>query len=261
MKRTLHPQMAARLALVAAAAATLAACAGGPKPEPATYGSGGTMRPYQVNGVWYRPAVQPHYEETGLASWYGPQSRYHTTANGETFDESVASAAHRTLPLPCIVEVTNLDNGRKAQLRVNDRGPFAKGRILDVSRRGAEELGFLGQGMAHVRVRYIGPAPTAQFARALPTARTIPDPRPAAPTPPSRGGVRVQAATFAVRANAERAADALTAAGRTSIEDVRRGDQTLWRVVVTGADGETPETLRQTVAGAGFTGAVVIGPS
>jgi rare lipoprotein A len=261
MSRRSRPQIAATLALVAAAGATLVACASGPKPEPATYGGGGTMRPYQVNGVWYRPAVQPHYQETGLASWYGPQSRYHTTANGETFDEGVASAAHRTLPLPCIVEVTNLDNGRKAQLRVNDRGPFAKGRILDVSRRGAEELGFLGQGMAHVRVRYIGPAPTAQFAQTLATARTVPEPRMAAPTAANSGSARVQAATFAVRANAERAAAALAAAGRISIEDASRGDQTLWRVVVTGRDGESSEVLRQTVAGAGFTGAVVVGPS
>ncbi|HEX9167821.1 MAG TPA: septal ring lytic transglycosylase RlpA family protein, partial [Roseiarcus sp.] len=154
-----------RLALIAAVGAWLAACAGGPKPAPATHGVSGTMRPYQVNGTWYRPSTQPHYDETGMASWYGPQSRYRTTANGESFDEKVASAAHRTLPLPCYVEVTNLDNGRTARLRVNDRGPFARGRILDVSRKGAEELGFLGQGMAHVRVRYVGPAPPASQAR------------------------------------------------------------------------------------------------
>ena len=77
---------------------------------------------------------------------------------GESFNERVATAAHRTLPLPCIVEVTNLDNGRTVRLRVNDRGPFRRDRILDVSRRGAEELGFLGKGVAHVRVRYVGPA-------------------------------------------------------------------------------------------------------
>jgi rare lipoprotein A len=261
MSRRLRQELAARLALVAAAGATLAACAGGPKPEPSAYGAGGTMRPYQVSGVWYHPAVQPHYEETGLASWYGPQSRYHTTANGETFDEGVASAAHRTLPLPCIVEVTNLDNGRKAALRVNDRGPFAKGRILDVSRRGAEELGFVGQGMARVKVRYIGPAPTARFVQNLPTAHTVQESHPAAPAGPGDGGVRVQAATFAVRANAERAAAALATAGKISIEDASRGDQMLWRVVVTGRLGESSETLLQTVTGAGFTGAVIIGPS
>jgi rare lipoprotein A len=257
--------IAGKLALVAAAGVWLAACAGGPKPEPATYGSSGTMRPYQINGTWYWPAIQPHYDESGLASWYGPQSRYRTTANGEAFDERVASAAHRTLPLPCIVEVTNLDNGRKARLRVNDRGPFAKGRILDVSRRGAEELGFLGQGTAHVRVRYVGPAPGAQFAwrEDLPTARTAPEIRAPAPVPSPTGGatVRVQAATFALRANAERAATDLATAGVTTIEGVSRGGQTLWRVVVTGRNGETSGELRQAVAGAGFSGAITIGPS
>lgn len=147
---------AARTSLVALAAAALAACAGGPKPD--VHAARGTMKPYEVNGSWYKPAYQPHYDETGLASWYGPQSRYHTTANGEKFNERVATAAHRTLPLPCIVEVTNLDNGRTVRLRVNDRGPFRRDRILDVSRRGAEELGFIGHGTAHVRVRYVGPA-------------------------------------------------------------------------------------------------------
>jgi rare lipoprotein A len=147
----------ARIALVVLAGASLAACATGSRRGP--LGVNGTMRPYQVNGVWYRPANQPHYDAKGLATWYGPQSRYHTTADGEKFDERVASAAHTTLPLPCIVEVTNLDNGRVARLRVNDRGPFVRGRILDVSRKGAEELGF--KGVAHVRVRYVGPAPLA----------------------------------------------------------------------------------------------------
>ena len=147
---------AARIALIALVGGSLAACAGGPRPAAGGYGANGTMRHYQVGGVWYHPAYQPHYDEKGLASWYGPQSRYHTTANGEKFDERVATAAHKTLPLPCIVEVTNLDNGRTVRLRVNDRGPFAHGRILDVSRKGADELGF--KGLAHVRVRYVGPA-------------------------------------------------------------------------------------------------------
>jgi rare lipoprotein A len=225
------------------------------------------MRPYQVNGVWYRPALQPHYDETGLASWYGPQSRYHTTANGERFDEAVASAAHKTLPLPCIVEVTNLDNGRRARLRVNDRGPFAKGRILDVSRRGAEDLGFLRQGMAHVRVRYVGPAPSAQFAvRDAPQAYVAPpatppvrSPEPAIPN--LAGSPRVQAATFAVRDNAERAAADLSSAGEAAIEETSRGGQVLWRVVVTGRSGESSDELRQAVAGLGFTGATTVGPS
>jgi rare lipoprotein A len=157
MGRVGKGESARRIALVALAAAGLTACATGPRHG--ALGVNGTMRPYQVNGVWYRPANQPHYDAKGLATWYGPQSRYHTTADGEKFDERVASAAHTTLPLPCIVEVTNLDNGRVARLRVNDRGPFVRGRILDVSRKGAQELGF--KGVAHVRVRYVGPAPLA----------------------------------------------------------------------------------------------------
>jgi rare lipoprotein A len=146
------------MGLIALAGGALAACAGGPRPERGGLGVNGTMRPYQVGGVWYRPAYQPNYDEKGLASWYGPQSRYHTTADGEKFDERVASAAHRTLPLPCIVEVTNLDNGRKVRLRVNDRGPFVRGRIIDISRKGADALGF--KSTARVRVRYVGPAPS-----------------------------------------------------------------------------------------------------
>ena len=149
----------ARAVLVALVGASLASCATYPLTRPGETHAGGTMRPYQVGGTWYRPAYQPHYDEKGLATWYGPQAHYHTTANGERFDERVASAAHKTLPLPCIVEVTNLDNGRRARLRVNDRGPFVAGRILDVSRRGADELGF--KGVAHVRVRDLGPAPAA----------------------------------------------------------------------------------------------------
>jgi rare lipoprotein A len=166
----------ARIALVAAAGAVLASCAGGPRPGRGGYEANGTMRPYEVAGVRYRPAYQPHYDETGLASWYGAQSRYHTTANGEKFDERLATAAHRTLPLPCIVEVTNLANGRTARLRVNDRGPFTRGRILDVSRKGAEELGF--KGVARVRVRYVGPAPGA---RERASAADPPAARPADP--------------------------------------------------------------------------------
>ena len=147
-----------RVALVVLAGASLAACATGSR-NAGGYGVNGTMRPYQVGGVWYRPAVQPHYDKTGLASWYGLQSRYHTTANGERFSSRVASGAHTTLPLPCIVEVTNLENGRRLRLRINDRGPFVRDRILDVSQKAAQDLGF--RGVARVRVRYIGPAQMA----------------------------------------------------------------------------------------------------
>ncbi len=111
--------------------------------------------PYQINGVWYYPAIDYEYDETGIASWYGPQFHGKATANGEIFDMNSVSAAHRTLPLPSMVRVTNLDNGRSLTLRVNDRGPFARGRVIDLSRRAAQLLGFEGQGTTKVRVQIL----------------------------------------------------------------------------------------------------------
>ena len=146
-------------ALVLVGLAGLAACAtqhpletrtGAPLP--------GTMRPYRVEGRWYYPAQQPHYNEVGIASWYGVGDGYgcRMTADGEQMDPHALTAAHKTLPLPSIVEVTNLENGRRVRVRVNDRGPFVAGRIIDLSPAAAEKLGI--RGSAKVRVKYIGPA-------------------------------------------------------------------------------------------------------
>lgn len=96
----------------------------------------GTLRPYQIRGRWYRPAEQPDYDEVGLASWYGDAFHGRPTATGEPFDMHALTAAHKTLPLPGLVEVTNLANGHRVVLRINDRGPFVEGRIIDLSRRG-----------------------------------------------------------------------------------------------------------------------------
>lgn len=111
--------------------------------------------PYQIGGVWYYPAEDYGYGETGIASWYGKEFQGKPTANGEVFDMNKVSAAHRTLPMPSIVRVTNLDNGREIVVRVNDRGPFAHGRIIDMSRRGAQLLGFEMQGTAKVKVEIV----------------------------------------------------------------------------------------------------------
>lgn len=108
--------------------------------------------PYQIKGVWYYPAEDYEYSETGIASWYGPGFHGKDTANGESYDQNDLTAAHRTLPMPSAVRVTNLENGRSIVLRINDRGPFARGRIIDVSRRGAQLLGFEKNGVAKVRV-------------------------------------------------------------------------------------------------------------
>ncbi|MCH9845609.1 MAG: septal ring lytic transglycosylase RlpA family protein [Alphaproteobacteria bacterium] len=110
---------------------------------------------YQIEGTWYYPEIDYDYSEVGIASWYGPKFHNKKTANGEVFNQDALTAAHRTLPLPSIVIVHNLENGRSVKLRVNDRGPFARGRIIDVSKRAAEILGFSGQGTAPVRVTIV----------------------------------------------------------------------------------------------------------
>jgi peptidoglycan lytic transglycosylase len=115
-------------------------------------------KPYKVKGKWYRPAHDPDYNKVGTASWYGRDFHGRATANGERYNMNAMTAAHTTLPLPSMVEVTNLENRRKVVVRVNDRGPFASNRIIDMSRAAARKLGFEKKGLAKVRVRYIGPA-------------------------------------------------------------------------------------------------------
>ncbi|MDH5723051.1 MAG: septal ring lytic transglycosylase RlpA family protein [Alphaproteobacteria bacterium] len=113
--------------------------------------------PYVINGKRYYPSVDYGYNKTGIASWYGPNFHGKSTANGEIFDQNELTAAHKTLPLPSIVRVTNLENGKSIVARVNDRGPYAHGRIIDMSKRSAELLGFKNQGTAKVRVQVLEP--------------------------------------------------------------------------------------------------------
>ena len=108
--------------------------------------------PYVVNGRRYVPRHDPHYDRVGLGSWYGRDFHGRQTANGEIYDMGRISAAHPTLPLPSLVRVTNLRNGRSLVVRVNDRGPFVPGRIIDLSHRAAHELGFVRSGVTRVRV-------------------------------------------------------------------------------------------------------------
>jgi rare lipoprotein A len=188
-----RPSAAGRnLALVLLAAASLAACAtpgprysarlpdaGGAAPPSGAGGAYKVGKPYQVGGIWYVPREDPNYDVKGVASWYGDQFHMKRTANGETFDMHALSAAHPTLPLPSIVEVTNLENGRSLRVRVNDRGPFVDGRVIDMSRAAAQELGFHSQGLARVRVKYVGPAPLGDSRMAAAPQR----PAPIAPPP------------------------------------------------------------------------------
>jgi rare lipoprotein A len=177
----------ARWALLCAAASLLSACAGsgsgklGNPPsvsgiDRAGRGQGSAVAnsykigaPYQINGVWYYPQLDPHYNAVGTASWYGEAFHGRYTANGELYDMNALTAAHTTLPLPSTVEVTNLENGRVLVLRVNDRGPFINGRLIDVSRRAAQLLGFEQKGTTMVRVRVMPDAGGTMLASAEPS--------------------------------------------------------------------------------------------
>lgn len=204
--------------------------------------------PYQIDGVWYTPKEDATYDATGIASWYGVPFDGRLTANGETYDMNSLTAAHKTLPMPTTVRVTNLENGRSLVLRVNDRGPFVNGRIIDVSRRAGQLLGFSRQGTAKVRVtavqsaakrfvsnkpittdeeRYaVAAAPQAAVAsERLPppegdhTAPAPPSSRPASVTltPVTDSRMYVQAGAFSRQDNADRLSAGLSSLGPTQV--------------------------------------------
>ncbi|HUI22736.1 MAG TPA: septal ring lytic transglycosylase RlpA family protein [Methylocella sp.] len=130
--------------------------------EPVPRGGGMYMvgKPYSIAGRTYYPSER-HYAAIGLASWYGDAFHGRRTANGEVYDRDSISAAHPTMPLPCYARVTNLRNNYSMIVRVNDRGPFAADRIMDVSRKAAEALGFRQIGTTPVKVEYVGAASLA----------------------------------------------------------------------------------------------------
>ncbi|WP_310225199.1 septal ring lytic transglycosylase RlpA family protein [Sphingobium xenophagum] len=139
-----------------AAALLLSACGGG-QYRPVSDVPVRIGPPYVVRGVTYTPAADPGYDMLGYASWYGSESG-NRTANGERFRAGWVTAAHTSLPLPSYVEVTALNTGRTIVVRVNDRGPFSgRGRVIDLSRGAAEQLGVRAQGHVPVRVRRVDP--------------------------------------------------------------------------------------------------------
>ncbi len=174
--------------LAVAGLLALAGCATATKPpQPARASTAATApvkigKPYVVFGTTYYPADDQRYDERGIASWYGPGFHALATANGEVYNQDDVTGAHKTLPMPSWVEVENLDNGRKLVVRINDRGPFVDGRIIDLSRRSAQLLGVDRVGLAKVRVRRVYPAaaPGPVFASAPAQA---PAPAPAIPPP------------------------------------------------------------------------------
>ena len=112
-------------------------------------------KPYKVAGIWYYPERDLTYDDTGIGSWYGDEFAGKLTANGEIFDPELVTAAHKTLPMPSVVRVTNLDNGKSLVVRINDRGPFVAGRIIDLSREAARRIGYKDNGLARVRVQLL----------------------------------------------------------------------------------------------------------
>ncbi len=246
--------------------------------------------PYEIEGEWYYPQEDPKYDNTGIASWYGPKFHGRRTANGEIFDMDLMTAAHPTLPMPVRAKVTNLENGRSVIVRVNDRGPFAKDREIDMSRRAAEELGFKEKGTAKVRVQYLGRAPlydsAGRLIRKQEPDRFIVD-KPVTPkeltkmaaAPVQKVDVRgqdgkpiekpsvdletkryaVQVGVFSSKENAEALKQKLEQIAPVKIVPVKLGGATLFRVKMGGANirADARLTVDKLVA-AGHTDAVII---
>ena len=195
-------------------------------------------KPYKIRGELYRPKEDYSYSEVGVASWYGEDFHAKDTANGEVYDMNTLTAAHRTLPLPSIVKVTNLQNGRSLVVRVNDRGPFAKSRIIDISKRGAQILGFQQQGTTKVKVELL-PEESKRL-KAIMTGKPYQpyalDTQPVeAQVNPyknidKKGEYFIQAGAFANKDSADNLKSNLADYGRTSVVAVNVNGQDLYRV-------------------------------
>ena len=243
-------------------ALTLSACGGagglvwGSKPanEAPTPSKGAIKigKPYKVAGKWYKPKEDDGYDKVGYASWYGPQFHGKPTANGERFDMNKVTAAHKTLPLPTYVRVTNLNNKRAIIVRVNDRGPFVGNRIIDLSRRSAQLLGFEKKGVQKVRVQRVeyksgkyvlpGGKRTSRQARnieiPMPVGNPVPTVAPAS-LPPAQNNlpaqtladdVFVQIGAFSSQAGADSLVDKLGGVGPVMVQPVSIGGNILFRV-------------------------------
>ena len=246
--------------------------------------------PYQIMGSWYYPRENPNYDEVGIASWYGPKFHGRRTANGEIFDMNLLTAAHPTLPMPVRARVTNLENGKSIIVRINDRGPFAKDREIDLSRKAAEVLGFRDKGTTRVRVQYLGRAPMydsagrlirgqepASFIAEKPRTpdenkrvaaapveqvemqtldgRTIAD----APPPIASKRYAVQVGVFSSRFNAERLKRQLDRITPAEVSEAEINGETYYRVKVGGANvREDARQTRDMLVSAGHQDAVIV---
>lgn len=249
--------------------------------------------PYEANGRWYVPTPEPGYQQTGTASWYGSDFQGRRTASGETFDQAALTAAHPTLPIPSLVQVTNLENGREVIVRVNDRGPFTGERLIDLSRGAANVLGFEQAGHARVHVRYLGPAPRRVNADGAPAPESVHAPA-SAPQPaeegpssllpsqpmgaaelaggpvedrpvftpvraPVIGSFFVQVGAYSDPVNAQRVRDAVSAAGPVVVDTrTTASGAELFRVRVgPWASREEADSARRTLSTLGYAESVV----
>jgi len=165
-------------------------------------------RPYEVFGRRYVPLTEPSaFEQRGIASWYGRKFHGEKTSSGEPYDMYAMTAAHPTLPIPSYARVTNLQNGRSVVVRINDRGPFLRDRVIDLSYAGAWKLGYVQAGHARVEVRAIVPGQGGIVAEARPAADPVPVSAPVASSDPPVGAtpdsVYLQLGAFAAEASAE----------------------------------------------------------
>lgn len=189
-----------------------------------------TQRPYQIDGIWYYPIPDAEgYKEKGIASWYGPGFDGKKTSNGETYDMYAMTAAHKTLPMGTHLEVKNIDNGKKTVVRINDRGPFVRKRIIDLSYAAAQTIGITGLG--NVEISTIGmdtPPPKTQ----------------SGPIDFSKGNFSIQVGAFQNRSNAEKLKQRLIKQyGNAHITEYDRGDIYFYRVRV-GKYGQLQEAQK-----------------
>ena len=183
-------------------------------------------KPYKVFGKWYKPRRNSYgFRQTGLASWYGADFHGKKTANGEIYDMYAMTAAHKTLPFNTYVEVNNLENGRKLKVRINDRGPFVRGRIIDLSYTAADKLGIVGPGTARVKIAALGIASENGLKKDEPKSYD--------PVDYQKGNFTFQVGAFLERQNAEQLEAKLAKAYTNAhIATYHSGDKTFYRVRV-----------------------------
>lgn len=205
-----------------------------------------TQKPYVINRIKYYPiSSSAGYIDTGIASWYGRYFHGRRTSNGERYDMNADTAAHKTLPMNTMVLVKNLENGREKVVRINDRGPFVRGRILDLSYGSAKQLGIIKNGTARVRITALAPSQNGRYA-------TVPN--------FYEGEFYVQIGSFTLKKNALRLQQRFANAGHTAvIREYSKDNNTYYRVqVYTGTQLKQAKYAEEALLQKGYRGAFTV---